>query len=346
MDRSGPLGGRWNFDADNRKKLPKGCDVPPPLLFEVEVGDILELLRREDVKTIGRLDGRFLPWPVTRAQGLEALEYFCQHLLPRFGTYQDAMHAEHPFLFHSRLSFVMNVKLISPAEVIERAVRTWEESKGAIEVAQVEGFVRQILGWREYMRGFYWSHMPEFGKTNFFGHKRKLPGFYWTGQTRMMCLSRAITQSLDNGYAHHIHRLMVTGNFALMAGVDPDEVDAWYLGIYLDAVEWVEITNTRGMSQFADGGGVATKPYVASANYIAKMSNYCEGCYYDKKLKSGDRACPLNGFYWHFLDRHSALLERNPRMAMPYKVWKAMESKNRAAVLQQAERNFERIEAL
>jgi deoxyribodipyrimidine photolyase-related protein len=346
MDGSDPVGGRWNFDAENRKKLPKNFVVPEPLIFENEVSDIVELLRQAKVKTIGSLKSGKLGWPVTREQSLEALDYFCRNLLPLFGTYQDAMHAGSPFLFHSRLSFALNVKLIAPAEVVDRVVRTWKESAGAIDISQVEGFVRQILGWREYMRGFYWNRMPAFGRVNFFEHKRKLPGFYWTGETKMRCLSQAISQSLDEAYAHHIQRLMVTGNFALMAGIDPDEVDAWYLGIYVDAIEWVEITNTRGMSQYADGGSVATKPYVASANYISKMSNYCDGCFYDKQLKSGDRACPLNGLYWHFLDRHAEKFKSNPRMGMPYKVLNAMDAKTREAVLRQAERNLERMEEL
>ena len=197
----------------------------------------------------------------------------------------------------------------------------WKENQSEISISQVEGFIRQIIGWREYMRGIYWAKMPDFAEMNFFGHERKLPEWFWTGKTKMACLSHSINQSLDLAYAHHIQRLMVTGNFMLLAGIHPDEVDQWYLGIYIDAIEWVEITNTRGMSQFADGGIVGTKPYVSSANYIKKQGNYCSHCAYDPGKKTGDGACPFNSLYWHFYDRNRDKLEKNPRIGMAYRTW-------------------------
>jgi deoxyribodipyrimidine photolyase-related protein len=231
----------------------------------------------------------------------------------------------------------MNIKLISPQEVIQRVVLEYNLRKDEIEYAQVEGFVRQIIGWREYMRGIYWMHMPAFGDMNFFNHQNTLPEWFWTGQTKMHCLQHSIQQSLQYAYAHHIQRLMITGNFALLAGVHPDAVDRWYLGIYIDAIEWVEITNTRGMSQFADGGIVATKPYISSASYIDKMSHYCGTCHYKKSEKTGDRACPFNSLYWHFLFRHQDQLAKNPRMTMMYAVWNKMNKDQQESIIRQAE---------
>lgn len=211
-------------------------------------------------------------------------------------------------------------------------------------MAQVEGFIRQILGWREFMRGVYWAKMPDYAKMNFFGHKRPLPSFFWDGNTQMNCLKHAIGQSLEHAYAHHIQRLMVTGNFALLAGIDPDEVDQWYLGIYVDAIEWVEITNTRGMSQFADGGIVGTKPYVSSANYIDKMSDYCGSCHYSKTKKTGEKACPFNSLYWAFYERNREKLENNPRIGFVYNTLSKMKQKDE--ILKQAERYLENLEEL
>jgi deoxyribodipyrimidine photolyase-related protein len=274
------------------------------------------------------------------------LEYFCKELLIHFGTFQDAMTPQYWSIYHSRISFAMNIKLISPKEVIERVVIEYNQRKEEIEYAQVEGFVRQIIGWREYMRGIYWMYMPSFGEMNFFDHQNPLPEWYWTGQTKMHCLQHSIEQSLQYAYAHHIQRLMVTGNFALLAGIHPDEVDKWYLGIYIDAIEWVEITNTRGMSQFADGGIVATKPYISSASYIDKMSHYCGKCYYKKSEKIGDRACPFNSLYWHFLFRHQDQLAKNPRMTMMYAVWNKMSKDQQESIIQQAEHYLARLNEL
>jgi deoxyribodipyrimidine photolyase-related protein len=256
------------------------------------------------------------------------------------------MHTEYRFLFHSKISFSMNVKLISPLEVIEAAITAWRKSKGAISIEQIEGFVRQIAGWREFMRGVYWAHMPRYKTLNFFGAKRSLPHYFWDGDTKMRCVKHAVDQSLEEAYAHHIQRLMVTGNFTILAGIAPDEVDDWYLGIYADALEWVQLPNTRGMSQFADGGIVGTKPYTSSAAYINKMSNYCSGCFYNFKEKYGERGCPFNTLYWDFLIRNRTLLEKNPRIGMGYRQIDKMSKKDVDAITTKASEILKRIEEL
>jgi deoxyribodipyrimidine photolyase-related protein len=231
-------------------------------------------------------------------------------------------------------------------EVVQAAIDKWQKNTDRISISQIEGFVRQIIGWREYMRGIYWAKMPAFSKLNYFDNSRSLPSWFWNGETKMKCLSHTIQQSLEYAYAHHIQRLMITGNFALLAGIDPDEVDAWYLGIYIDAIEWVEITNTRGMSQFADGGIVGTKPYVSSANYIDKMSHYCKDCYYDKKVKTGPKACPFNSLYWNFYDRNQDKLSKNPRIGMAYRTLAKMDNSVKIDLLEQAKTYLENIEDL
>ncbi|MHA4894619.1 cryptochrome/photolyase family protein [Pedobacter sp. PWIIR3] len=331
-----PEQGKWNFDEDNRKKLPKNHIPNPPKLFENNVAAEYKRITDAGVKTIGHIDPKNFYWPLNREQSLELLDYFLSNCLPLFGTFQDAMHTEAWSLYHSRLSFSLNTKMLSPKEVIDAAIATWQSDKKGIAINQLEGFVRQILGWREYMRGIYWMKMPEFAEMNYFSHQRKLPNWYWTGKTKMNCLKHSITQSLDHAYAHHIQRLMITGNFALLAGIDPDEVDFWYLGIYIDAIQWVEITNTRGMSQYADGGITGSKPYTASANYIHKMSNYCEGCHYNREKKTGEQSCPFNSLYWNFHDLHRAKLEKNPRLAMVYRAWDKMDPEIKAATLLRA----------
>jgi len=346
MDGKEPISGKWNYDQYNRKKIPNNETVIEPLQCSSDIANILGTIKKQDIVTIGGIDIDNFGWPTTRAQSLDLLRYFTDHLLSRFGRYQDAMTKRSWSLFHSRLSFSMNVKLISPLEVIQAAIKAWEDNPKDIDIAQTEGFVRQILGWREYMRGVYWAHMPDYVDKNFFNHSRKLPSWFWTGETKMDCLGHAISQSLDYAYAHHIQRLMITGNFALLAGIDPDEVDQWYLGIYIDAIEWVEITNTRGMSQFADGGIVGTKPYVSSANYINKMSHYCKECFYDPKIKIGERACPFNSLYWHFYARNTDLLRNNPRIGMAYRLWDKMDNEKQNALLDQADSYLENIEQL
>ncbi len=337
QDPKTPLTGRWNYDEDNRKPLPPNLAVVPPKVFVRDVTDLVQLLEKQGLKTMGRVDPQRFIWPVTRNEWLELLTFFCQECLPLFGTYEDAMHPTAWSLFHARLSFGMNAKLISPREVIDAAIAAWQADPGRISYAQIEGFVRQILGWREYVRGVYWAKMPGFATLNVLNHSAPLPGWYWTGQTRMNCLRVAINHSLDYAYAHHIHRLMILGNFALLLGVHPDAVDAWYLGVYIDAIEWVEITNVRGMSQFADGGIVGTKPYVSSAAYINRMSPYCKTCHYKKDVKVGEQACPFNSLYWDFYDRHRARLERNPRIGMMYRTWDKMTPEHKTALLEQAD---------
>jgi len=277
MEENGePVGEKWNYDKQNRSPIRKGVNLPEPFTFNHDVTSIKARIDEANVKYIGNIDVENFIWPCSPDESKEIIDFFLKEGLENFGKYQDAMTDRSWLLFHSRLSFSMNTKMLSPKYIIQRAITKWSYNKDTISLAQIEGFTRQILGWREYMRGIYWAKMPEYKSKNFFGFKRKLPSFFWDADTKMNCLKHCISQSLDYAYAHHIQRLMVTGNFALLAGVDPDEVDEWYLGIYMDAIEWVEITNTRGMSQFADGGIVGTKPYISSANYINKMSDYCK----------------------------------------------------------------------
>jgi deoxyribodipyrimidine photolyase-related protein len=346
MQGDKPLTGKWNYDGENRKKLPKNHKPTPPLVFNTDVSKIVAEIKKTNIKTIGNIDDTHFVWPTTRNQSLELLDFFVTECLALFGSYQDAMTPNEWSLYHSRISFSMNLKMISPLEVIHRAIQEWENYPDKIEYNQLEGFVRQIIGWREYMRGIYWLKMPDYASLNYFENNNRLPEWFWTGKTKMNCLKDAINQSLNYGYAHHIQRLMITGNFALLAGVHPDEVDAWYLGIYIDAIEWVEITNTRGMSQFADGGIVGTKPYVSSAAYIDKMSHYCGSCYYKKALKTGDKACPFNSLYWNFYDSNEDKLSKNPRIGMMYNVWRKMKPETKAELIQQADYYLKNINEL
>jgi len=345
MEGNQPVGGKWNFDHDNRKKIPVNHSIIQPFLFRRDVTEFVDLLQKEQVETIGEIEVKNFLWPISRDESLQLLDFFVDYCLPYFGTYQDAMTPNSWSVYHSRLSFAMNVKLISPKEVIDKVIERYQVDK-SISINQVEGFVRQILGWREYMRGIYWSQMPEYKDLNYFNHKRKLPNWFWNGQTKMKCLSHAINQSLDFAYAHHIQRLMITGNFALLAGIHPDEVDNWYLGIYIDAIEWVEITNTRGMSQFADGGIVGSKPYVSSAAYIDKMSHYCKGCHYDSKKKIGEKACPFNSLYWNFYAVNEEKLRGNPRNGMMYVTWDKMDPDLKQKLLNQANEYLDNLNEL
>jgi deoxyribodipyrimidine photolyase-related protein len=315
-------------------------------LFSNDVTEIENEIIKSNIKTIGKLDSKNFIWPINRKHSLELLDFFTTKCLQLFGTFQDAMAPNEWSIYHSRLSFSMNIKLLSPKEVVDKAIAAYDENSNEIAFHQLEGFVRQIIGWREYMRGIYWLKMPEYASLNYFQHDEKLPEWFWTGNTKMNCLKHAIHQSLDFAYAHHIQRLMVTGNFALLAGIHPDEVDAWYLGIYIDAFEWVEITNTRGMSQYADGGIVGTKPYVSSAAYINKMSSYCSGCYYDKNIKTGEKACPFNSLYWNFYNKHEDKLGKNPRIGMMYNVWRKMNVDDKKGLLEQASYYLKHINEL
>jgi deoxyribodipyrimidine photolyase-related protein len=311
-----PDGGKWNYDQSNRKKWKGTPAIPQERGFKKDVSAVLEEIKTADVETFGEIEQQNFSWPTSRAECLSVLNYFCEELLVHFGDYQDAMHTNEKYLFHSRVSFAMNAKILSPKEVIDTVLDHYYEHTGEIHISQVEGFVRQILGWREYMRGIYWKEMPAYAKLNKLENHNPLPDFFWTGKTKMNCLKHAVGQSLTDAYAHHIQRLMIIGNYALLTQIDPDQVDEWYLGVYIDAIEWVEITNTRGMSQFADGGIVATKPYVSSGNYINKMSNYCGDCAYKHTQKTGEDACPFNALYWNFLEEKKEHFKNNNRMAM------------------------------
>lgn len=337
MNGKQPEGGDWNFDASNRKKLPKGIVLPVPYVFAHDLQALVREIEDAGVETIGKVDASQFEWPLDRTESLELLDVFCVELLPHFGDFQDAMTPGGWSLYHSRISFALNCKMLTPLEVIQRVESEYRTRKDEIDISQAEGFIRQILGWREYVRGIYWARMPEYAQHNFFDHQRALPVWFWTGETKMACLSDAIDQSLERAYAHHIQRLMLTGNFALLLGTHPDAVDAWYLGMYMDAIEWVEMPNARGMSQFADGGVMATKPYVSSANYIHKMSDHCRSCRYDPKVKTGPDACPFNALYWDFFDRNASVLRKNPRIGMAYRNLDRMEPTQRASLFEHAE---------
>jgi deoxyribodipyrimidine photolyase-related protein len=320
-----PEGGKWNYDQSNRNKWTGQVPIPSFKSFNNEVSEIIEDIQTANIKTIGQFNDDLFSYPIDRKQVLAQLKYFCEHLLMHFGDYQDAMHTEERNLFHSRLSFAMNLKLMSPKDILKTILNYYRANKNDIDISQVEGFIRQIIGWREYMRGIYWALMPNYKNENALNNRNKLADFFWTGNTKMNCLKHSINNSLDTSYAHHIQRLMITGNYALLTQTNPDDVDAWYLGIYIDAIEWVQLTNTRGMSQYADGGKIATKPYVSSAAYINKMSNYCTSCHYNKNKKIEDDACPFNSLYWNFLDDKRSYLQNNFRMGMMYKLLDKMD---------------------
>ncbi|WP_026753390.1 cryptochrome/photolyase family protein [Sediminibacter sp. Hel_I_10] len=341
MNAGQPEGGKWNYDKSNRNKWKGEPEIPTYKYFKNDVADVIEDINTAEIKTMGSLNTKTFPYPITRAQALDQLKFFCEHLLIHFGDYQDALHTDEEFLFHSRISFAMNLKLVGPKDVVTTVLNYYRQHSDAIDISQVEGFIRQIIGWREYMRGMYWAFMPDYKTENQLKNNNALADFFWTGDTKMNCLKHAITNSLENGYAHHIQRLMITGNYALLTMTDPDEVDAWYLGIYVDAIEWVQLTNTRGMSQFADGGKIATKPYVSSGSYINKMSNYCQDCHYKKTKKVGDDACPFNSLYWNFLDEKRDMLGNNFRMGMMYSLLDKMDPKDLRAMKKRAQHIIE-----
>lgn len=335
MEGSGPAGGDWNYDADNRKRLPAGHILPARRRFPPDAitRAVMALVGARFGGHFGSRDG--FAWPVTRADALAALDDFITHALPGFGDYQDAMRLGAPFLHHSLLAPALNLGLLSPREVCAAAEAAYRAGRAPLNA--VEGFIRQILGWREYVRGVYWTLMPGYATVNALDAHRPLPDFYWTGETRMRCMREAIGHTRAHAYSHHIQRLMVTGNFALLAGVAPREIERWYLAVYADALEWVEMPNTLGMAVFADGGRMASKPYAASGAYIHRMSDFCGGCAYDVALKSGPAACPFNYLYWAFLIRNQASLASNPRMAMPYRTLASWSAERRQACLNEAE---------
>ena len=331
-----PEGGQWNFDADNREAFGASGPgaVPPRAVFEPDAitREVIALVETRFAAHPGRLDS--FAWPVTREQALVALERFITERLPLFGRYQDAMWPGEPWLYHAHLAAALNLKLLRAREVVDAAVAAYRA--GNAPLPSVEGFVRQIIGWREYVRGIYWTRMPGYAGLNALEAHEDLPAWYWTGATEMACLRSAITQTLQHGYAHHIQRLMVTGLFALMYGVQPQQVHAWYLAVYVDAVEWVELPNTLGMSQYADGGLIASKPYVATGKYIQRMSPHCQGCRYDPAQRTGDKACPFTTLYWDFLMRHEAALANNPRMALQVKNVARLDDAQKQAIRERA----------
>ena len=337
MEGDQPVGGQWNFDAENREAFPitGPTHVPARSQFgpDAITREVIALVQTRFADHPGKLDS--FAWPVNRAQALQALHSFITERLPLFGQFQDAMWPGQPWLYHAHLGAALNLKLLNPREVVAAAEAAYQAGKAPL--ASVEGFVRQILGWREYVRGIYWTHMPTYGERNAMNATQDLPAWFWTGQTDMACLKDTITQTLDHGYAHHIQRLMVTGLYALMLGVKPQQIHAWYLAVYVDAVEWVELPNVLGMSQYADGGIMASKPYIATGKYIQRMSPHCKGCRYDPALRVGDKACPFTTLYWDYLIRHEAVLAKNPRVALQVRNLGRLTDEERAAVTGRAD---------
>lgn len=330
-----PEGGQWNYDADNRKPAPdRDLLMPHPIRFRPDgvTQAVLEMVADRFADHIGSLD--HFHFAVTHEEALRQRKRFLDEALPRFGDYQDAMLTDEPFLWHSILSPYINAGLLDTRELCQEVEARYRA--GNVPLNCAEGFIRQIIGWREYVRGVYWHEGPDYGKRNALKAQRDLPDFYWTGETDMHCLAQAIGQTIDHGYAHHIQRLMITGNFALIAGLDPHQVHVWYLEVYADAYEWVEMPNTIGMALSADGGLLGSKPYAAGGAYINRMSNYCGTCRYDVKKRVGDDACPFNALYWDFIARNERTLSRNPRMAMPYRNWQRMKPEDREATRAQA----------
>ncbi|MCH7225689.1 cryptochrome/photolyase family protein [Haloferula sp. A504] len=339
MEDGKPTGGDWNYDKENRKSFGKSGpgELPEPTHSEPDeiTRGVMDLVETHFPDHPGSLES--FRWPVTRRSALAHLRSFVEERLPNFGDYQDALWTDEPFLYHSLISSSLNLKLLNPREVIDAAEKAYQENKAPL--AAVEGFIRQILGWREYVRGVYWLHMPDYVERNALGADQSLPEFYWTGETEMNCLRQAIGQTLEHGYAHHIQRLMITGLYALLLGVRPQEVHEWYLAIYVDAVEWVELPNTLGMSQFGDGGVMASKPYCASGKYIQRMSNYCAGCRFDPAKRTGDNACPFTTLYWDFLLRNQDQLKGNQRMSMQLRNLSRLSNEDKSAIHDQAARH-------
>lgn len=336
MEGAKPEGGKWNYDHDNREKASADQVFPDIPIFQPDeiTREVLTLVEAHFPDHVGTLDG--FGFAVTRDDALLCLDAFIRERLETFGRFQDAMLVGQRFMSHSILSPYINAGLLSPIEVCERAAEAYYA--GAAPLNAVEGFIRQVIGWREYIRGIYWLEMPEYLDLNFFGADRALPAFYWTGKTDMLCLSQAIDQTLEEAYAHHIQRLMITGNFAMLIGANPKDVHEWYLAVYIDAFEWVELPNTLGMSQFGDGGRMSTKPYASGGNYINKMSNYCKSCTYSVSKKTGEGACPFNYLYWDFLARNRSQLKSNHRIARIYSTWDRMGEEKQSAYRASARR--------
>jgi deoxyribodipyrimidine photolyase-related protein len=344
MEGDQPLGGRWNFDTDNRRRYDAAVPVPSPPRFEPDAitREVMAMVQARFADHPGSVDN--FAWAVTAHEAAHAFDHFVRHALAWFGDYQDAMQADQPHLFHSLISPYLNIGLLD-ARAICAQVDALARA-GTIALNSAEGFIRQILGWREYVRGIYWWQMPGYRAMNVLNASRPLPHFYWSGDTRMRCLATAISDTLRHGYAHHIQRLMVTGNFALLCDIDIGAITDWYLAVYIDAFEWVELPNTLGMVMHADGGLMASKPYCAGGAYMQRMSDYCKGCFYDVRKSTGARACPLNSLYWDFLERHRDRLGSNPRLALAYRNLDRQSPTARAALRQQARIYLEKIETL
>ena len=340
-DDGKPEGDKWNYDSANRKPAKGDLSIPEPIRFRPDemTQAVLELVADKYSDHPGSLD--HFHFAVTHEEAMRQKRKFLDHALPKFGDYQDALLSGEPFLWHSILSPYINSGLLDPLDLCREVEQRYHD--GDVPLNAAEGFIRQIIGWREYMRGIYWREGPDYVDRNFLEAHRPLPDFYYTGETDMHCLAEAIGQTLDLAYAHHIQRLMITGNFALIAGIQPKAVHQWYLEVYADAYEWVELPNTLGMSQFADGGIIASKPYASSGNYINKMSDYCQNCHYDVKQRTGEAACPFNALYWDFLDRNQEKLGGNNRLAMPYRTGERMDPDTRDDIRKQAESFLDRL---
>ncbi len=337
-----PAGGQWNYDHDNRRPPPKGLATPGPMRFAPDAAtqEVLDLVGRRFGNNFGTLDDFW--FATDHDEAARALERFVAVALPRFGDYQDAMVQGDAFLFHGVIGLYLNAGLLAPMQVCRAAEAAWKA--GAAPLNAVEGFIRQVIGWREYIRGIYFLEGPDYAARNVLGHDRALPGFFWGGETRMNCIAQTVEQTRKEAYAHHIQRLMVTGNFALVAGLSPQAVQHWYMSVYADAYEWVMSANVIGMSQHADGGIVGSKPYVSSANYIDRMSDYCKSCSYSAKVKTGPGACPFNLLYWHFLIRHRDRFARNPRMAQMYRSFDRMAEDKRETILAEGDAFLARMD--
>ena len=347
LDQDGnPEGGQWNFDQDNRKPYPKSGPgiIEAPLLFEPDeiTKGVLKFVQQNYAEHPGSLEN--FAWPVTSDQALDALQYFVDYRLRNFGIYQDAMWTDTPYGWHSILSSSLNLKLLNPREVIAAVLDAWK--KYSLDLSTVEGFIRQILGWREFVRGMYYLDMPKMATDNYYDHQRSLPKWYWTGKTQMRCMQDAISQTLNYGYAHHIQRLMVTGNFALLAEILPSAVCDWYLAVYVDAIEWVELPNTAGMALFANGGRFTSKPYIASGAYIKRMSNYCGNCRYKPDVRFGENACPITTLYWNFLIQHRQQFDGNPRTRLMTANLKKIDDKDQALIVNHAQEILNHLDDL
>ncbi len=346
MDGDEPLGGRWNYDTENRgafdKTGPQSVPVPPKFEHDAITKGAFADVEKHFVSHPGSL-AQF-NWPVTRAESLLALKSFIDTRLQKYGEFQDAMWTRQPFLYHSLISAALNVKLLNPREVIAAAVQALKQGKAPIEA--VEGFVRQVLGWREFMRGVYWLDMPAMREANHYNHQRALPKWYWTAETGMNCMRDTISQTLDYGFAHHIQRLMVTGIWGLLAETKPQELEDWYLAVYVDAIDWVELPNVAGMALYANGGRFTSKPYIASGQYIKRMSNYCSSCKYKPEVRVGDDACPFTTLYWNFLDKHEKSLVKNPRTSLMAKNITRLSESERAAIRVQAAKTLGNLDAI